>query len=163
MQRAGAGSEQRVGDVVGVVVVGVPAADQQVDVGGVLPRVEVGGHVAGVANDFDAKVGPHAEQGRQQRLCPIAQQRLHGGAHPDRTRETRGFEQPNGVLTGERGPAPACVVAEHARRDQSPRPAAAKRPSVRQTRSRGMHDSGKRTARGQRPGRGPAAQLKSTK
>ena len=99
MQRARAGSKQRVGEVVGVVVVGVPAADQQVDVGGVLPRVEVGRHVACVANDFDSKVGPHAEQGRQQRLRPIAQQRLHGGAHPDRTRETRGVEQPNGVLT----------------------------------------------------------------
>jgi hypothetical protein len=87
VQLARAGSEQRVRDVVRIVVVGVPPPDEQVHGGVVLPRLEISRHVDGVGLHFDPQVGPGVEQGREQRLRAIAQQRLHRRAEPHRLRQ----------------------------------------------------------------------------
>ena len=72
-------------EVIGVVVVGHPAADQDVHLGALL-RVQVIHHRGGDDIDLDAEVAPDAEEGRRQRAEAILKDRMNRGPEPDRER-----------------------------------------------------------------------------
>ena len=121
VQGAGCRAEQRVGDVVGIVVVGVPAPDHQVDVGVVLPGLEVRRHVAGVGLHLDAEILPRADEGRDERRARSRSSGWTAAFSRSGPRQARRREQVERLLPAERGPAPARVVPEHAGRDEARR------------------------------------------
>ena len=119
-RRPVSGVEEREREVVGIVVVGDPAAEHDVDALVGVPRLEELGHRLRRDLDLDAEVPPDAEEGLRQRGVLVEQDRVDADAQPDRERAVRRERIISTAFS--RGkvrlPAPG-VVAEDPGRDQA--------------------------------------------
>ena len=125
--------EERVREVVRVLVVRHPAPDEEVRVPAGL-RVEIRLHVRRHDLDLDAQLLPDCEEGGRQSLVTVLQDRMHGRRDLDGRHQAGPLEEGERlVLLQERAPA-AGVVAEDAGR-RIPVAGTANRPSVAHTKS----------------------------
>ena len=118
-QQARAAVEKVVGEVVGIVVGGGPAADDEVDLFGrfgVFPHLEEGADGVDHHFDFDLERRPLLAQGLQEGGKTVAEKGMDGGFEPDRQAEAGGFDQGGGLFEVELTAAAAGVVAEQAGR-----------------------------------------------